>query len=67
VDGKGVETHHDDDPFGGVPTPKLKIIHMPRKFICDQPFFVFAWRDKAALPYFSAWIDGGDALLPFKP
>lgn len=46
------------EPFGGAPTP--------RKFICDEPFFVFAWRDGARLPYFAAWIDGPDALTPFK-
>lgn len=47
------------DAFGDSP--------VPRKFICDRPFFVFAWKDGAELPYFAAWIDGADALAPFKP
>ena len=46
-----------DDAFGGAP--------ISRQFICDTPFFVFAWRDKAAIPYFAAWIDGKEALQQF--
>lgn len=45
------------DAFGGAPKP--------RELICDEPFFVFAWRDKAPLPYFAAWIDGKAALKLF--
>jgi len=48
-----------DDAFGGAP--------LPRQFICDAPFFVFAWRDKASHPYFAAWIDGKEALEAFTP
>lgn len=48
-----------DDAFGGSPDP--------RQFVCDKPFFVFAWRDDAKLPYFAAWIDSLDVLIPFSP
>ena len=60
-----VETSHDDDPFGGIPARPRRITYVPRQFICDEPFFVFAWRDKASLPYFAAWIDGKEALQKF--
>ena len=39
----------------------------PRNFVCDGPFFVFAWRKQAAWPYFAAWIDDKTALKPFSP
>lgn len=62
-----VETHHNDNPFGELlPKPK-RITYIPRQFICDEPFFFFAWRDGATLPYFAAWIDGKTTLKPFKP
>jgi len=38
----------------------------PRNFICDGPFFVFAWRKQAPWPYFAAWIDDKTALIPFS-
>lgn len=63
-----VQSAIDDAPFGSTPPdhrPKVKKL-VPRNFICDQPFFVFAWRDGASVPYFAAWIDGPDALLPFQ-
>lgn len=58
-----VHTGSADDPFGGPPPPKL---FTPRNFICDRPFFVFAWKDGAELPYFMTSIDGLSALQPFK-
>ncbi len=47
------------DPFGD--KPKL----IPRRLVCDRPFFVFMWKTGAEWPYFAAWIDGGDCLTPF--
>lgn len=61
-----VETHTQGDPFGGEPSKPQKITYIPRQFICDQPFFVFIWKDKAALPYFGAWAGSGDILRTFK-
>jgi len=52
------------DPFGTPPPPPPCI---PRNFICDGPFFVFAWRKQAPWPYFAAWIDSKTALTPFSP
>lgn len=54
-----VVTSTADDPFGG---PSKKFRYVRRNFVCDGPFFVFAWRDGAEWPYFAAWIDGKDAL-----
>ena len=59
-----VETGMDDGPFGEIPTPR-RITYVPRRFICDEAFFIFAWRDKASHPYFGAWIDGKEALKLF--
>lgn len=59
-----VETGSDDGPFGGPPPPR-RVTYVPRQFICDHPFFVFAWRDGASHPYFAAWIDGNAALQLF--
>jgi len=52
------------DPFGSFPPP---LPCVPRNFICDGPFFVFAWRKQAPWPYFAAWIDSKTALTPFSP
>jgi hypothetical protein len=60
-----VETRSTLDPFGPA-LPKAPP-RSPRKFICDRPFFVFLWRDKAEWPYLASWIDGQDCLTPFKP
>lgn len=56
------QTGMDVVPFGDPP----KIKYIPRNFICDGPFFVFAWKDEADWPFFAAWIDGKDALQPFS-
>ena len=52
-----------DDVFGG-PPPQPNYI--PRDFICDQPFFIFTWKEKATLPYFAIWVDSANVLQPFK-
>jgi hypothetical protein len=59
-----VETDLSIEPFGPAPPPPPR--PTPRQFICDNPFFVFLWRDKADWPYLAAWIDGKDGLTPFK-
>jgi len=59
-----VESGAACDPFGSPPPPPPCV---PRNFICDGPFFVFAWRKQAAWPYFAAWIDSKAALTPFSP
>lgn len=61
-----VETAIGDAPFGGPPPPRKVLYYVPRHFICDRPFFVFAWKDKSPIPYFAAWIDGKGALQPFS-
>lgn len=63
-----VETRVDDGPFGGPPPPPpRRVTYVPRNFVCDEPFFVFVWREGAPWPYFSAWIDGDAALNTFSP
>lgn len=57
-----VETRAEAQPFGDA--PKLPPV-VPRHFICDEPFFVFMWRDGANWPYFVSWIDGGEGLQAF--
>ena len=60
-----IEAGADADPFGPVePAPKPPPI-IPRKFICDRPFFVFLWKTEAAWPYLAVWVDGRDCLTPF--
>ena len=55
-----VGTSLGEEPFGSKP------VIVPRYFICDQPFFVFLWKDSADLPYLGLWIDGGEVLEKFK-
>ena len=38
----------------------------PRQFVFDQPFLVLLMRQGAAQPYFAAWIENSDALVPFQ-
>jgi len=59
-----VETGVGDEPFGEPPAPR-RVTYIPRNFVCDEPFFVFAWREKAKWPYFATWIDGKEALKMF--
>lgn len=59
-----IKTVTGADPFGEAP-PEKKIKFESRKFICDAPFFAFLWREKAAYPYFAAWVDGPDFLQKF--
>lgn len=59
-----VETEISDMPFGVEPE-SVKVRYVPRHFICDVPFFVFAWRKDAEWPYFASWIDSGAALKTF--
>lgn len=61
-----VETRMDAEPFGGEPPKPPKITYIPRQFICDRPFFVFIWKDKATLPYFATWASSSDITKPFK-
>lgn len=38
----------------------------PRQFICDGPFLVLMERQGADVPYFAAWIDNPELLVPQK-
>ncbi len=38
----------------------------PRRFICDGPFLVLMQREGADMPYFAAWIDNTELLVPLK-
>ena len=58
-----VDSSMDIGPFGGPPEPPPVI---PRKFVCDRPFFVFLWRTEADWPCLATWIDGGTGLTPFR-
>ncbi len=59
-----VETRIFDVPFGEPSAPQ-RVTHVGRSFVCDAPFFVFAWREEATWPYLAAWIDGNAALRSF--
>lgn len=48
------------DPFAEPPATT------PRRFLYDQPFFVFLWREDAEWPYFGAWIGDESTLEPFQ-
>ncbi|WFB35084.1 hypothetical protein P3T73_13035 [Kiritimatiellota bacterium B12222] len=57
-----VETGIGMEPFGAPPTPRPVV---PRRFICDAPFFVFLWKTDAEIPYLALWIDDFESLTPF--
>ena len=58
-----VETGAVDGPFG---SPPERVQYVRRQFVCDRPFFVYAWKEEARWPYFAAWIDGVEALEQFR-
>jgi hypothetical protein len=39
---------------------------VPRRFVCDGPFLVLMAREGAATPYFAAWIESAELLVPLK-
>jgi len=55
-----MDTQGGGEPFGEPPKPK------PRNFVCDRPFYVFLWKDKAPIPYFALWVDSVDVLKRFQ-
>ena len=58
-----VDTGIGMEPFGAPPTPPPVV---PRKFICDAPFFVLMWKSGSDIPYFALWVDGFETLTPFS-
>lgn len=60
------EVQIGDAPFGDAPKPQ-RVNYVPRRFVCDEAFFVFAWRKGSKSPYFAAWIDGAEVLRAFRP
>jgi hypothetical protein len=59
-----VQEDLSDDPFGE-PSKPPKVTYVARNFVCDTPFFVFAWKSKADFPYLAGWIGSSDPLQPF--
>lgn len=55
-----VETSLYAAPFGEPTRPSP-----PRHFICDRPFFVFLWREKAEWPYLGVWVGDDSSLRKF--